>query len=160
MINNNCIYSNPQIPEGYYFVKLIEVETEDLGFDFPKILAKMKILPNQGINENALFSVIIHPSQKAEYHLKNFRSTFPQWDSSNEAPRLGQIGSVKIYDAEYKGRKYSAVKFVYQSREVKRRIREIYGNRNKRNIFLHICFHTLFILSRRCFNATSASLAV
>jgi hypothetical protein len=36
----------------------LEVETEDTGFEFPKILAKLKIMPNQGLNKNTVLSII------------------------------------------------------------------------------------------------------
>jgi len=48
MIDNSIIYHNPAITPGYYYAELESVSTEDTGFDFPKILAELQILPNQG----------------------------------------------------------------------------------------------------------------
>ena len=132
MINNNCIYSNKKIPSNFYYARLRRVETEKSNYEFPKVMAEIEILPQQGVRKGTVLYALIYPSAKAAKHFINFKNTFPVWDNKINAPKTGQIGSVWIYDSEYDGTRYSAVKFVYQSEKVRRKIRERYGGLGER----------------------------
>jgi len=133
MIDNRTLYENRRVPPGYYYAELVSVSTEDAGFDFPKTLVRVRILPNQGARKNTVLSVIIHPVEEAKYYMKNFIHTYPAWDDINEQPRLGKIGSIEVYDAEYNMTKYSAVKFIYQPEPVRRTSLRLWKKLNREN---------------------------
>ena len=130
MIDNRKIYENRRVPPGYYYAELASVSTEDTGFDFPKTLVRVRLLPNQGARKNTVLAVIIHPVPEALYYMKNFRQTFPVWDDINEQPLIGQIGCIEVYDAEYNGTRYSAVKFIYQRHDIRKKSIQLWKKLN------------------------------
>lgn len=45
MIDLSSIYRNTCIPAGYYWAKAIDIDTEEIGLDRPRIEVKLKIGP-------------------------------------------------------------------------------------------------------------------
>ena len=118
MIDNSLILKNPHISEGYYFSKIITIETEGLGSIFPKILVKLELHQDYEL-ENNIFHSILHPTENSYFHYKNFYNTFllgKSIDKIEEA--IGQWGSIEICSSEFQDLKYSVVKFTYQPRTV------------------------------------------
>ena len=119
MIDNNIILKNPLIPSGYYFSKILSIETEGPGSVFPKLLVKLQLHKQYELGENDIFYSILHPTKNSYYHYKNFYNTFllgKSIDKIEEA--IGMWGSVKICNSEFQDLKYSVVKFTYQPRGI------------------------------------------
>ena len=72
--NNNILLNNPLIPPGYYFSKIIDIETEPSDFIFPKILIKLQLHKKYEL-ENNIFHSILFPTENSYYHYKNFFET-------------------------------------------------------------------------------------
>ena len=119
MIDNNIILRNPLIPEGYYFSKIKDIDTEASNFIFPKLLVKLELHKHYELGENNIFHAILHPTQDSYYHYKNFFNSFmfrQETDKLNEA--IGLWGSVELSTSTFEKIEYSVVKFVYNPREI------------------------------------------
>ena len=119
MIDNNIILKNPLIPEGYYFAKIIDIETEASNFIFPKLLVKLELHKQYELDENNIFHAILHPTEDSYYHYKNFFNSFmfrQETDKLEEA--IGLWGSIEISHSTFQELKYSAVRFVYNPRDI------------------------------------------
>jgi len=115
MIDNNILLKNPLIPEGYYYAKVIEVETEQSGYNYPKLLVTLTLHPMYGLPPTTCFRAILHPSEKAWFHYKNFFNTYLLGKDVDELDKaVGVWGSVKIYSSGFEDIEYSAVRFCYQ----------------------------------------------
>ena len=118
MIDNSIIFKNPIIPNGYYFAKIKDIETEASDYIFPKILVQLELHKDYGFTDN-IFHAIIHPTQNSYYHYKNFFNSFmitKSIDKLKEA--IGLWASIKIYKSDFQGSEYCFVKFVYNPREI------------------------------------------
>lgn len=117
-IDLSAIYRNPSIPEGYYFAKAVEVIEEHVGDEYPLVQIRLKLW-DESLRGTELVC-ILHPSAKCRYFHENFISTF----RIDAPPRFaqGKWGCIEVYDASYCGTRYSAVKFVYQTADVKRKV--------------------------------------
>ena len=112
MIDLSLIYRNKRIPKGYYFAKVTDIDTEEVGQNRPRIQVALKIGPMHEESGTILHS-IIHATDAAIYWYKNFVSTFLiRGNRYHEA--TGRWGSIEVYNAKHGKTKYSAVKFVYQ----------------------------------------------
>jgi len=119
MINNNIILNNPTISEGYYFAKVIQVESEPADYFFPKLLIKISLHPMYGLGNNSYFHAIIHPTNNSFYHYKNFFNAYMLGVGTTELEKaIGQWGSVEISHSDFNETTYSSVRFVYQPRAV------------------------------------------
>ena len=119
MIDNNILFKNPIIPEGYYFAKILNIDTEPSNYIYPKILLKLQLHQKYELGSNNIFYSIIHPTDDSYYHYKNFFNSFmlrQETDKLEEA--IGAWGSVEICNSEFNDTKYSTVKFVYNPREI------------------------------------------
>ena len=115
MIDNNILFSNPLVLPGYYFAKVIDVEAEQANHYFPKLQVTLELHPMYGLPKGTYFRSIIHPSDKAYYHYKNFFITFmPGKDKNDLDQAIGKWGSVEVYSSEFADIEYSAVRFCYQ----------------------------------------------
>jgi len=120
----SSIYHNPRIPDEYYNVKLVDLETEETGFDRPRLWIKLIVGPMHDKHSGTILYSIIHPTEAAIYFHKNFVNTFMvQGNRYHEA--IGRWGCVEVYNAEHGKTKYSAVKYVYQPRDIRFRTAEI-----------------------------------
>ena len=63
---------------------------------------------------------ILHSSSKCRYFHENFISTF-RFDGPYSLAQ-GKWGCIEVYDANYCATCYSAVKFVYQKADIKRKV--------------------------------------
>ena len=118
MINNSLIY-NSIISEGFYYAKVIELETEPSDFIYPKLLIKLKIHKRHNLNENIFLYSIIHPSKKSKDHYEKFIHTFLCFKDKDFKKAINRIGSIWVYKSEYENTVFSAVKYVYQPRRIK-----------------------------------------
>ena len=132
MIDNNIIFNNPLIQPGYYYAKLIDVETEPSDYQYPKILATLKLHQMYNLAPNDVFHGIIHPTQHSLFHYKNFRNAFCLGRSIDEiGAGVGQWGSIEIYTSEFNDAEYSAVKFVFQPIPVRMECWRIWREENE-----------------------------
>ena len=118
MIHNSQIF-NSIIPEGFYFAKVIEIETEPSDFKYPKILIKLKIHKKHNLNKNIFLYSIIHPTKKSKDHYEKFIDTFLCYKDTDFKKAINRIGSIWVYRSEFNDTVFSSVKFVYQPRSVK-----------------------------------------
>ncbi len=115
MIDNNILLNNPLIPEGYYFAKVIEIESEPSDYYFPKIMVKLQLHPMYGLSNDTCLRAILIPTEKSYYHYKNFFNTYmPGQDADDLTKAVGKWGSVEIYTSEFGDIEYSAARFCYQ----------------------------------------------
>ena len=118
MINNSIIYSNPIIPARFYFAKLVNLETEQSDFAFPKIMAQLRIHPKDGVPEDTILTSIIYPSHKSADIYAKFIATF-LIDDINDPNQIkqaiGRWGCVGVFNAKYGKTEYSAIAYKYQS---------------------------------------------
>ena len=123
MIDLSSIYKNPRIRKGYYFVKVMDIATEELGLNRPRIYVELKIGPMHEESRTNLHS-IIHATDAAVYFYKNFIFTFLIRNNRyHEA--IGKWGCIEVLNAKYGETKYSTVKYVWQSRERRNQIYQI-----------------------------------
>ena len=119
MIDNSIILKNPLIPEGYYFAKITDIEAEESTFIFPKLLVKLQLHKQYKLGENNIFHAILHPTSNSYYHYKNFFNSFmlgQETDKLEEA--IGLWGSVELSNSTFQELEYSAVRFVYNPRDI------------------------------------------
>ena len=120
MIDNSILLTNPHIPEGYYFAKVIAVESESSEYLFPKLLIKLILHPMYGILEDTELSAIIHPTDRSYYHYKNFFNTYMLGMDTGEVDKaVGRWGSIQIADFHFNDSHYSTVRFVYQPLQIR-----------------------------------------
>ena len=123
MIDLSSIYRNSRIPAGYYFVKVSDIDTEELKLSRPRIEVTLKVGPMHEEGGTILHS-IIHATDAAIYYFKNFVDTF--WIRSNRYHEaIGRWGCIEVLNAKHGKTKYSAVKYVYQPQPIRMRTYEI-----------------------------------
>jgi len=113
MISNDVIFYNPIITPGYYYAKIINLKTEESDFHFPKLLIYLKLHPDYNL-ANIILASIIHPTINSEIHFENFWKTYGVLGDGSYSDCRERYGSIQVYNAEYNGSEYSAVKYVYQ----------------------------------------------
>jgi len=119
MINHSTLLTNPLVPPGYYFAKVISVKAEPSQYLFPKLLIKLQLHAMYGVSEASLFAAIIYPTEKSYYHYKNFFNTFMLGNDKGDIDAaVGEWGSICLYNSKFGNIEYSAVKFHYQPRAV------------------------------------------
>jgi len=120
MIDNATVFDNPLIPEGYYYAKIIAVESEPSDYTFPKLLIELTIHPMYGISDDAELSAIIHPTDRSYYHYKNFFNTYMLGVETDEIDKaVGRWGSIQIVNSHFNDSQYSTVRFVYQPLQIR-----------------------------------------
>ena len=118
MINNSLIY-NSIISEGFYYAKVIELETEASDYIYPKLLIKLKIHKKHNLNDNIFLHSILYPTKKSKDHYKKFVDTFLTHKDKDFRKAINRIGSIWVYHSEFNSTVFSAVKYVYQPRKIK-----------------------------------------
>jgi hypothetical protein len=127
MLNLSSPYHNPQIEAGYYYVKVIDVCTQDApGCKRPRLLVRVQIHPEHDLGEDVTLAAVIHPSENSQHLYTNFCQTFLTTTEQDVQHALNRWGSVYIYPAQYGNTHYSAIQWVYQPHRVKLAIAEIY----------------------------------
>jgi len=117
MIDNAIIFTNPTIPEGYYYVKVISIEQEPANFEYPKLLIKLKLHRMYGIIEDDTLAAIIYPTEKSLFHYKNFIRSFIIYNEDRSFDTIPDVyGTIQVSRANYEDTIYSSVKFVYMPR--------------------------------------------
>ena len=123
MIDLSSIYRNRRLPAGYYFAKVTDIDTEELGHDRPRIEVSLKI-GHMHAEGGTQLSSIIHPTDAAIFWYKNFVSTFLiRGNRYHQA--IGRWASIEVLDAKHGKTKYSAVKYVYQPLEIRLQTHDI-----------------------------------
>jgi hypothetical protein len=126
MLDTCSIFRNPKIPQGYYYVKVIDLQTAPMkGYNQPIVLVKLKLYPNDNIDKDVVMSAVIYPTEKAKYHYLNFLNTFLRNDEKDLDIVMNRWGCVKIYDAVYEHIEYSAVHWIFQLPQAKQCIAKI-----------------------------------
>ena len=126
MLDIRSIYYNPQIPTGFYYVKVIDVQTEPMeGYVMPKVLVRLRLHPNHGLGDNVVLSAIIYPTPIAKLFYMNFLNTFLQNHETEIDKILNRWGCIKVYKAKYGESEYSAVQWIFQLPAVKQQIAKI-----------------------------------
>jgi len=127
MIDLSSIYRNPIIPEGYYYLKVIDIQTEPYqDCVMPRIQVRLQPHPDDGFDKELTLSAIVYPTEKAKYFMLNFLNTFLENDETNVEKVLHRWGCVRVYTAEYGESQYSAIKWIYQTPITRRNIEHIY----------------------------------
>lgn len=127
MLDTRSIYRNPQIPQGFYYVKVVEVQVEPMdGYVMPKVLVKMKLHSDHGLGDDVVLSAIVYPTPKAKFFYMNFLNTFLTNDEVDVEKVQNRWGCIKVYPAKYGQTEYSAVQWIYQLGPVKQEIARIY----------------------------------
>jgi hypothetical protein len=127
MLNISSPYHNPLIEAGYYYVKVIELYTQEAPeYNRPRILVRVQIHPCHELGEDVTLAAIIHPSENSKFLYTNFCNTFLKATEQDVHHALDRWGSVYIYPTQYGKTQYSAIKWVYQPYRVKLAVAEIY----------------------------------
>jgi hypothetical protein len=127
MIDRSSIYRNPVIDDGYYYMKVIEVQTEPYpNCVMPLIQVRLQPHPEDDFAKDCTFSAIVYPTEKARFHMMNFLNTFLKNDEADIGKVLHRWGCVQIYTAKYGKTQYSAVHWVFQTSITKQNIDRIY----------------------------------
>jgi hypothetical protein len=131
MINPCSIYRNPQIPSGYFYAKVIDLQTEPMeGYVMPKVLVKLKLHSDHGLGDNVVLSAIVYPTPKAKFFYMNFLNTFLTNDEVDVEKVKNRWGCIKVYPTKYGQTEYSAVQWIYQLPPVKQQIAKIIADEN------------------------------
>lgn len=110
--------TTPRIPQDYFFVKVNDLQTEDIGLTRPRIWVKLRIGPMHKDQSGTHLYSIIHPTDASIYYYKNFVDTFLiSGNRYHEA--INRWGSIRVLDAKYDKTKYSAVQYHYQTHDVR-----------------------------------------
>jgi hypothetical protein len=127
MIDRSSIYFNPVIDQGYYYMKVIDIQTEPYpDCVMPLIQVRLQPHPEEGFAKDCTFSAIVYPTSQARYHMMNFLSTFLKNEETDVEKVLHRWGCVQIYTAQYGKSKYSAIHWIYQTSITQRNIERIY----------------------------------
>src|SRR5689334_114451 len=70
------IYHNLVVPRGYYFVKVVDLRTQERGTERPLIWMKLEVGPDQGEASGKTFCTVIHPTTASHYRYINFIHAF------------------------------------------------------------------------------------
>ena len=125
MVDLSCIYHNPRIPAGYYFVKVAHLDAEQVpDYERPRIQVRLWVHPRHGIGDDIHLDAIIHPTEKSIYRWANFRDTFLD-EGEVLMNAVGRWGRVAVEDAEYQGTQYSSVKWIRQTPSARLEVRRI-----------------------------------
>ena len=118
MINNSLIY-NSIIPQGFYFVKIVELQTEPSDYIYPKILIKLQIHKRHNLNKNIFLYSIIYPTEKSKDHYDKFIHTFLSYKDKDFKKAINRWGSIWVYTSEFNDTVFSSVRYVFQPRQIK-----------------------------------------
>lgn len=127
MINKGNILKNPLIPAVFYFAKVLEVKTEEVGKKRPVICIKLRIGPFYDNDAyGAILTCIIHPVDGADkYHL-GFIASFGLFATPHDYKQaVGQWANIGVYDSEYQGTKYSAVRFYPPTTDIQKQVDKV-----------------------------------
>jgi len=126
MINNHSIYLNPIIQPRLYCVKLLNLKQEPSTYTFPTLLNYLHIHPEHDLGDIILNS-IIHPTPDSEPRYNLFCKTFLRSDDEELESAIGRYGAVQVFNREYNGTKYSVVKYLEQTNQLKWQVEELVG---------------------------------
>ena len=116
MNHKASIYSNPSIPAGLYFAKLLDVHLEES--DHPYLWASLLTGPAYGEYSGMKLSAILYLTPKSQELLNKFRTTFRV--SGPHCPEsyldaLGRWGCVSVFPSAHQMTEFSCVSFVNQN---------------------------------------------
>ncbi len=115
MIDSNILLNNPLVKEGYYFAKVVSIDSEPADYFFPKLLIRLVLHPMYSLSKGSVFCAILNPGDRSFYHYKNFFNTFMLGVPTDDLEKaVGRWGSIEICTAEYGDVGYSIVRFCYQ----------------------------------------------
>jgi hypothetical protein len=116
MVNMSSIYSNHRIAPGFYFAKILDISTKDVGADRPLIWTHLEIGPfYKHLGKHTALSSILHPTDNAAKMYHNFLGTFGlEGEDPDYEKALFRWCSIQVYDARYGTSHYSAVRYCYQ----------------------------------------------
>ena len=119
-INKGYMFWNPVIPDGFYYVKLINIELEDVdGSSRPLIHARLKIVPRYCDEINGLeLSSIIHATEHANGLWDAFCNTFMIANCDYDEA-VGRFGSVIVQEKTYGSTKFGQVSYCRQPHMVR-----------------------------------------
>jgi len=131
MLDIGSIYHNPQIPPGYYYIKVVDLQSEPMdGYTMPKVLVRLKLHSDHGLGDDVVLSAIVYPTPNAKFIYMNFLNTFLQNHETEIEKVMNCWGCIKVYSAQYGEAEYSAVRWVRQIPDVKRIIAKITADEN------------------------------
>jgi hypothetical protein len=115
-MNPNAYLNNTVIPEGFYNVKCLDVET----LDGRTVIVKLKVVPYEpyGEAQNAILYATLRDAPAAQPMHEMFRLTFRVQDDPAKA--VGRFGCVKVRVDEFQGELYGGVHFINQSGPARR----------------------------------------
>jgi hypothetical protein len=131
MLDISSIYHNPQISPGYYYAKVIDLQTEPMaGYMMPKVLVRLRLHSDHELGDNVILAAVVYPTPNAKFIYMNFLNTFLE----NHEVEINKIqnrwGCIKVYPAKYGTTEYSAVQWIYQLPPAKRQIAKIVAEEN------------------------------
>jgi hypothetical protein len=127
MIDRSSIYRNPIIDDGYYYMQVVEVQTEPYpDCVMPLVQVRLQPHPEDGFDKDFSLSAIVYPTSQARYHMMNFLNTFLKNDEIDVEKVLHRWGCVRVYTAQYGASQYSAIHWIFQTQVTKRNIERIY----------------------------------
>lgn len=109
----STIYLNPVLPPGFYWLKLVDVESEHCGAERPRLWLNFEVGPmHEGFARRHLCT-IIHPTEKARFYYVNFVNAF-RVVGMDFTGAIGRWASVAVAPAEFNGTTYSTLRFTHQ----------------------------------------------
>jgi hypothetical protein len=126
MIDLSSIYHNPIVPEGYYYVQVVHLETDDVsGCKKPRILVELEPWWEHDLDSDTRFSAIVYPTESARFYYENFQNTFLKNPNEPVEQALHRWGCVQILNTRYNQTEYSSVKWIRQIQAAKKTIAHI-----------------------------------
>lgn len=126
MIDLSSIYHNPIVPEGYYYVQIVHLETDEVpGCNKPRILVKLEPWWEHDLGEDILFTAIVYPTEAARFYYENFQNTFLKSKEEPVVQALNRWGCVQILNTRFDNTEYSSVKWIRQIPKAKKTIAHI-----------------------------------
>jgi hypothetical protein len=119
-INKGYMFWNPVIPDGFYYVKLLNIELEEIeGYSRPLIHARLKIVPRYSDEINGLeLSSIIHTTENSNGLWEAFCNTFMITNCDYDGA-VGRFGSVIVQEKKYESTKFGQVSYCRQPHMVR-----------------------------------------
>jgi hypothetical protein len=116
--------NNPVVEPGFYLAKCVEVQTLN-GMFLPVTMLKFRIIPSEryGDAQDQFLCVTLRDAPNAKHLHEKFQDAFQVVRSPAEA--MNRFGSILVDDAEYEGKRYSAVHFVKQSALARQQARRL-----------------------------------
>jgi hypothetical protein len=116
MNHKASIYSNPLIPPGLYYCKLLDIHLDTS--DQPFIWTCLATGPNYGDFSNIKLNSILYNSLKSEELVAKLQATFRISDLNDPescAEALGRWGCISVFPREWQCQEFSCVGFVRQN---------------------------------------------